>query len=434
MKPAVTVLFPVLLLVPFLLRSAGAAPSAPDLLLLVVDSLRPDYVGCYGQTLPTTPGIDAFAASGTRFGKAFASGPWTQPSVMSLFTSVPPDRHGRVTPTAIHATNVVTLTEALRAAGYQTVGITANPMSHRRYGFARGFEHYDDYSVGIDPDSDLLDVAAKAAAKTSCDATVTRLAEDWLRRRDPDRPLFLFLFYMDPHWDYLPPPPYNRMFTDDPVPPLRNIHTLGRTFVPPAARERIRAAYAGEIRYTDDCVARLLATLSTTPRADATAVALCADHGESFWERGLTGHGNNLHEEELHVPLAIRPPASLKSPAGAVVDTQVGLIDLAPTFLDLAGVPPPSGWEGTSLRPFLEGGSVPERPIVLDTRVAGGHLRGVRTASWKVVAKPPFEAPSEVYDLAADPGETRNLVASDGTFPPAVAPLLPLLKPGAGAK
>jgi arylsulfatase A-like enzyme len=404
----------------------STAPSAPDILLVVIDSLRADYLGCYGQTLPTTPVIDALAASGVRFNNAIASAPWTEPSIMTVFTSLPPDRHGLVLSTVPFVTNGTTLAECLSQAGYQTVGITANPSTHRRRGFARGFDHYDDYTVAMDPGGDLALAAAQAAAQTATGATVTRLAEDWLRRRDPAKPLFLFLHYMDPHWDYVPPAAYCRLFTDDPVPPLRKIYMLGKTFVPPLARKRIRAAYAGEIRYTDDCIGRLLDAIRATPRSSAMAVALCGDHGEAFWEHGCVGHGNNFHEEEIHVPLIIRPPGP--PAAGAVVPGQVGLIDLAPTLVDIAGVKPSPDWEGISLRPLLTGGAVLSRPVVLDNRIQGGHIRGVRTSTFKVIGRPPFDAPCEVYDLVADPGETNNLVGSVRGIPPTATSLIPLLR------
>lgn len=402
------------------------ASTAPDIVLVIIDSLRADAVGCYGQPLPTTPVIDSLAASGTRFERAYSSAPWTLPSIMSLFTSLSPDRHRLVLPSVPVSTNVTTLAEYLRKTGYQTIGITANPVTHRRYGFSRGFDYYDDFSVVTEPGDDISQAAKSAAVQVATSTAVTRLAEDWLRRRDPGRPLFLFLHYMDPHWDYLPPAPYGRLFTDDPVPALRNIQVLGNTFVSPPARQRIRAAYAGEIRFTDDSMGRLLEAIKATPRASSTVVALCGDHGEAFWEHGYAGHGNNIYDEELHVPLIIRAPGSLG--AGVVVPDQVGLIDLAPTLVDIAGVKPPTAWEGTSLKPCLTGARPPFRPLVLDNRVKGGHTRGLRTPAFKVIGRPPFDVLSEIYDLAVDPAETNNLVVSPGGIPPAAASLIPLLR------
>jgi len=407
-----------------------AAPSQPDLCVVLVDSLRPDHLGCYGYERDTSPAIDAFAAGAVRFDQAIASGSWTQPSIMSMMTSVPADVHQRVHWGRPHSTNVVTLAETLQKAGYQTVGLVANPMTNRKYGFARGFDFYDDYSLTGAPDATTGDIARQTAQG----AKLTRIAQDWIeRRRDPEKPLFLFVLYIDVHWDYLPPPPFNRMFAPDPVPPPRDIWNLGRKSVPEAARRRSVAAYDGEIRYTDGCISNLLAAIEASPRGKDTVVVFCSDHGESFWERGVASHGNALHEEELRVPLVIRPARGDGEPAPPrVVSEQVSLIDLAPTLADLAGVPAPTNWVGRSLAPALRGETLPEVPVVLDNRIGddGAVLRGVRTSRWKVVAGPPHDRPDELYDLRADPAETNNLLRAGGfALPPEVEALVPLLKP-----
>ena len=402
----------------------------PDFCVVLVDSLRPDHLGCYGYERDTSPAVDAFAAGAVRFDQAIASGSWTQPSIMSMMTSVPADVHRRVHWGRPHSTNVVTLAETLQKAGYQTVGLVANPMTNRKYGFARGFDFYDDWSLTGAPDAPTGDIARQTAQG----AKLTRLAKDWIeKRRDPEKPLFLFVHYIDVHWDYLPPPPFNRMFAPDPIPPPRDIWNLGRASVPEAARRRSVAAYDGEIRYTDSCISNLLATLESSPRGKDTIVVICSDHGESFWERGVASHGNALFDEELHVPLIIRPDCGDGAPApGRIVTQQVGLIDLAPTLTDLVGVPAPTNWVGRSLTRSLRGKTLPEVPIVLDNRIGddGAILRGVRTSRWKVLAGPPHDRPTELYDLRADPAETNNLLrAGDFALPPEVEALVPLLKP-----
>ncbi len=408
--------------------AACAEPPRPDFCVVLVDSLRPDHLGCYGYGRDTSPAIDAFAAGAVRFEQAIASGSWTQPSIMSMMTSVPADVHQRAHWDRPHSTNVVTLAETLRGAGYQTVGLVANAMTDRKFGFARGFDFYDDWSLTGGPDATMGDVARQTAQG----AKLTRLAQDWIgKRRDPEKPLFLFVLYMDVHWDYLPPPPFNRMFAPDPVPPPRGVWSLDGKSVPEAVRRRTLAAYDGEIRYTDGCISNLLATIDASPRGKDTVVVFCSDHGESFWERGVASHGNALHEEELRVPLVIRPAPGGAPASGRVVPGQVGLVDLAPTLADLAGVPAPTNWAGRSLAPALRGEPLPEVPIVLDNRIGagGGILRGVRTSRWKVVANPPHDKPTELYDLLADPAETNNLVRAEFAVPPEVEAVVPLLKP-----
>ena len=154
-----------------------------DICIILVDSLRPDHLGCYGYERDTSPAVNAFAKGAMRFTQAIASGSWTQPSIMSMMASVPADVHQRVHWGRPHSTNVVTLAETLQKAGYQTVGLVANPMTNRKYGFARGFDFYDDWSLTGAPDAPTGDIARQTAQG----AKLTRLAKDWIeKRRDPE--------------------------------------------------------------------------------------------------------------------------------------------------------------------------------------------------------------------------------------------------------
>ena len=404
--------------------AGDSAAMPPDIVLVVVDSLRADHLGCYGCARPTSPAIDAFAASAVRYEFACPSSSWTQPSIMSLFTSLPPESHGRNGTDSRHDPDVPTLAGELAALGYETVAVTANPMVHRRYGFARGFSHYDDYSVFMDVGGD----ASKAAGKSAMDPLVTRLAAARLARRDPAKPLFLFVLYMDPHWDYIPRHPHDAAFgVEGYASPF--IPGLSGKPVAPAEADRVVRAYDAEIRGTDDAFAGLLRAIAESPSADRTAIVLCADHGESFWEhRDATGHGNDLYDEELRVPLVVRPPAGVLFTPGLAVAGQAALVDIAPTLVRLAGGAPPASWIGRDLRSSFVSGVAPTAPVVLDERIGGRHRRGVRDGRWKLIADPPFDAPSEAYDLQADPGERSNLAGS-GPLPPGAARLVPLLKP-----
>lgn len=404
---------------------ADPAARPPDIVLVVVDSLRADHLGCYGYTRPTSPAIDAFAATAVRYEFACASSSWTLPSVMSLFTSLPPELHGRTGPESRHDPDAPTLAGELAALGYETAAITANTMVHRRYGFARGFSRYDDYSVFFDLGGDI----ALSAGKPGRDDAVTRLAALRLARRDPSKPLFLLVFYMDPHWDYVPRHPHDAAF---------GVEGYASPFIPgisgrpaiPGEADRIVRAYDAEIRGADDAFAGLLRALDARPSAGRTAVVLLADHGESFWEhRDATGHGNDLYDEELRVPLLVRPPAGTPFTPGLAVAGQAALVDVAPTLLRLAGGVPPASWTGRDLRASFVSGAAPAAPVILDKRTEGRHRRGVRDGRWKLIADPPFDAPAELYDLAADPGETLNLVADGRPPPPEAARLVPLLKP-----
>jgi len=407
----------------------GEAPSRPDILFVLIDSLKASHVGCYGYSRDTTPNIDRFVREEGcfLFETVIPGGSWTMPAVMTLFTALPVDGHRRVMPNLPHNREAVTLAEALRAAGYETVGVTANAMTNRRFGYGRGFDVWDDYSATQPPDANVERIASGYAKG----GALTRMGLGRLKRRDPKKPLFLFLFYMDPHWDFWPPPPYDMKFAAPDGGPIRNAWALPAAKATPDIRRRTVDAYDGEIAYCDFAVSNLLASVMATPRGSDTIVVIAGDHGESFWERGFAGHGNNLHDGELKVPLIVRVPKScgLKA-AGGVVKGQVGGLDVAPTILDLAGVPAPGSWEGRSLKGAMETGASDGRPVVSETRVRDGlWQRSVRTDRWKVIAIGDFERPVEVYDLVADPGETNNLVRVGHALPGEVQTLSRLLTP-----
>lgn len=407
----------------------GAGPSRPDILFVLVDSLKASHVGCYGYARDTTPNLDRFVREEGCFWfeTVIPGGSWTMPAVMTLFTALSVDGHRRVLPSLPHDREAVTLAEALRAAGYATVGITANAMTNRRFGYGKGFDVWDDYSATLPPDAGVERIASGYARG----GALTRMGLGRLRRRDPERPLFLFLFYMDPHWDFWPPPPYDMKFAAPGGGPIRNAWALPAAKATPDIRRRTLDAYDGEIAYCDFAVSNLLAAVAATPRWNDTLVVIAGDHGESFWERGFSGHGNDLHDGELKVPLILRVPkgCGLKA-AGGVVKGQVGGLDVAPTVLDLAGVPVPGSWEGRSLRRAMESGVSDGRPVVAETRVRDGlWQRAVRTGRWKVIAIDDFERPDEVYDLVADPGETNNLVRAGRSLPQEVRNLMRHLKP-----
>ena len=399
----------------------------PDILFVLIDSIKASHLGCYGYGRNTTPNIDRFAkAECVRFETVIPGGSWTVPAVMTLFTSLTADEHRRVMPNLPHNEKAVTLAETLRGAGYATVGITANGMVCGRFGYGKGFDSWDDYSAALPPEVGMVG-AASGYARGS---VLTRMGLNRLKRRDPAKPLFLFLFYMDPHWDFNPPPPYTARFSKTGEHPPKNAWMLPAKRATERIRRQTADAYDGEIAYCDNAISNLLASVAATPRWNDTVVVIAGDHGESFWERGFAGHGNHLYDEELKVPLMIRVPKSRALKPGTVVKGQVGGIDLAPTLLDLAGVPVPSSWKGRSLVPAMERGTSDGCPVVTETRVrARLWQRAVRTDRWKVIAIDDFTKPVEVYDLVADPGETNNLVRAGAPLPKEAQDLVPHLKP-----
>ena len=400
----------------------AAEPARPSIILVVVESLRRDHVGCYGYGRATTPALDRFAAEGAQFRDAVAASSWTMPSVMSLFTSQPPALHGVTTAQRSAGAGIVTLAAELRRAGYQTAGITANPMLHGRFGFAQGFDFYDDYTIVFDAGLDMLEESGlRTANDRPTGEETTRLALAWLNgKRDPARPFFLFLFYFDPHYDYLPPAPYDGMFV-----PAGNrsgqtgagIYELLHKAVGGEDREKLIGLYDGEIRYTDEHVGRLLEAVAELGILDATAVVVTGDHGEEFWEHGSGGHGRTLFDEVVRVPLLVRYPARIR--AGTKVGAQVSHLDLMPTLLALAGVAVPTQCAGRSLLPLLEGelatkedgSALAGRPMFLETEVEGPLQRGARTPTQKIV-RFMAQGSAALYSLADDPGEQHDLAGT----------------------
>ena len=399
----------------------------PDILFVLIDSIKASHLGCYGYGRDTTPNIARFAkAECVRFETVIPGGSWTIPAVMTLFTSLPADEHRRVMPNLPHDGKAVTFAETLRGAGYATVGITANGMVSHRFGYGKGFDLWDDYSATLPPEAGMM----KAASGYAKGMALTKMGLNRLKRRDPAKPLFLFLFYMDPHWDFYPPLPYDRMFDSTGKGPIRNAWAMKADKVTPEIRRRTLDAYDGEIAYCDNAISNLLASVAAMPRWNDTVVVIAGDHGESFWERGFASHGNHLYDEELKVPLMIRVPKNRGLKLGGVVKGQVGGIDLAPTLLDLAGVPVPPSWKGRSLVSAMERGVSDGRPVVTETRVRDNlWQRAVRTDRWKVIAIDDFTKPVEAYDLVADPGETNNLVRAGAPLPKEAEDLVPYLKP-----
>ncbi len=373
---------------------AGAGPPArvepvepASLLLVTLDTTRADHLGCYGATFAATPRLDALAAGGVRFERALAPAPITLPSHATMLTGLVPRRHGvRANSRFPLGPEPPVLAEALAAAGYRTAAFVSSAVLDRRAGLERGFAHYDDtVRVG---DRRAFNYEERAASQT-VDAVLARLPE-------LEPPFLLWVHLFDPHLPYVPPEPFRSRFADRP--------------------------YDGEIAFADAQFGRLLDAVRR--RAGPLLVAVAGDHGESLGEHDEDGHGVFLYQSTQRVPLILAGPGV---PAGRVVERNVGLVDLAPTLLELLGLVALEGIDGVSLRPLLEAdaadGTGP--PYELESffpRLSYGWspLRALVHGRWKYV-----EAPEpELYDLGADPGERRNLVAERGRIARRLARML----------
>ncbi len=393
------------------LLAAACGPPRPDILLLSLDTLRRDAVGVYAPGRPSsTPNLDAFAAGAVRFARAFVPLPFTLPSHMSLFTGVHPDVHGVWHRHARLSPRLQTLPERLRGAGYATLGVVTNAWMKEEYGFGRGFDHYE----RLEPGSFYAE-------------RVNQRALELLDGRGDDpRPVFLFLHYLDAHsdWQILPydsPPRFQagldlaRAEREFCAPEAGSCATRfllradrARQELPPALLAKLHALYGRGVRYLDDELGRLFAALDARGFLDPALVVVSSDHGEEFREHGRFGHAQT-YDETIAVPLLIRFPRGRH--AGRVVEEVVETLDLLPTLADTLGLPPPEPAQGESLLPLLRG-SGPAAAFALSRDKDVRTRYALRTGGFKLIYDP-ASASAELYDLANDPGETRNRAGED---------------------
>ena len=364
------------------LAPACNEPAPPDLnvLLLTVDTLRADHLEPYGYGRPTSPGLDAFAETARVFDRAQATSSWTLPGLASLFTGHYTSTHGCWRFDSRLDDSFHTLAEILRDAGYDTAAVASHVFLGTDYGLHQGFVHYDE---------DLVHSVAASHRAISSPA-VTEKGLRFLEHKAAmaaEGPWFLWLHYFDPHDVYQAHEGYAETF----------------------GAERDVDLYDGEIAFTDAHLARVLEAVDRLGLADDTLVVFTADHGEEFGDHGGEKHGHTLYRELVRVPLLIRAPGF---PPGRS-DSLVSGVDLLPTVLELAGLRPPLPVVGRSLVPELRGEDPGEGAVLAELRLQPEQqLEGVLQGDWKLIVDRRGDERS-LYDLGADPGETRDLLAEE---------------------
>ena len=455
------------------LAACAKQAERPNVLLVTVDTLRADHVGCYGYERDTTPHLDALAAEGLRFTRAGSPRAKTTPAMASLMTGAYPHEHGVRDLASPLQGEAPLLAEAMRRGGYRTGAVVGNwVLGDSRAGLARGFDLWSEWLpdvVGVPPHD-----APQRGARSLTDGALVALGlaeppddpafEPRRALARGDRPWFLWLHYMDPHGAYAPPEDA-RVFERDEVEllPVYDEDALPRTQpphppriadynIPPEARladggvdvARVRDLYDGEIRYVDRELGRLFDALRAADLLDRTLVVVTADHGESLGEhRYWFEHGMYPYENTCRVPLVVRTPRTGDAaPPVGLRDGEVSLVDLAPTLLDWLDLPPLGRAEavpprGRSRRALLEADGGPPTPIFCEKveraeRAGVVQSKAVRLGDWKLIrryAARDDPARSEVrelvllgeelFDLARDPLEGANLIEE----PPQGAPL-----------
>lgn len=392
-----------------------------NVLMIVVDTLRADHLGCYGYERETSPNIDKLAKQGVLFERCYSTSSWTLPAVASLLSSKPPARHGATGWTDKVAADVPWLPSVLQERGYHTMAVTSNPFLTKKHGFDRGFDQFDSESVIASAQWSFprLKSKYKALVLASTSATATRRSMELLNKRPENEPFFMMLHYMDPHADYVPPEPFNTKFTGDYEGNLSG-HVQSENIgpdIPGKAQKHIKALYDGEIAHVDRYIGQVLDHLEALDIRDQTAVIVTADHGEELLDHGQWGHGRTLYEEVIRVPLIIDWPGDEAS--GHRVSAPVSLLDLPPTVLNGLDKQVPKAMDGRDLSPALQGGEVSEEQTLTASTSLGAPLHAVIRGDKKIIAEitggsSPTLRNSEFYDLSKDP-EEQEPQASEAT-------------------
>ncbi len=361
--------------------------------LVSIDTLRADYVGCYGAARARTHTLDGLAARGARFETAIAPTPLTLPSHASLLTALDPPRHGVHHNASFRLPDgIPTLAERFRDGGYATAAFVATVVLDRRYGLERGFDVYDD-RMQYRRTTPVAGGHGERRADRVVDAALA-----WLERA-PDR-FFVWLHLYDPHANYEPPPEYRpRSARPPPDPAAVGFFDAVRLGAPPL--------YAGEIAFADAELGRFLEAVAARFGEAGTLVVATSDHGESLGEHGELTHSLGVYDVTQRVPLLMAGPGV---PRASLVSAPVRLVDVAPTLLASAGLPPLPDASGSDLGPWLRGerddaGEAYVETLATYLDFGWSPVLGLRSARYKYLRS----TRPELYDLLEDPGETRNL-------------------------
>ncbi|MCX6571286.1 MAG: sulfatase-like hydrolase/transferase [Candidatus Aminicenantes bacterium] len=349
-----------------------------NVILITVDTLRADKVGCYGNANVATPTMDAFAARGIRYERCISQTPLTLPSHTTIMTGTLPIFHGvRDNGGFVVPSELVTMAEVFKAKGYDTAAFVAAYVLDSKWGLNQGFDTYfDKFDLSRFEKISLGEVQRPANE-------VIDEALGWLEKKKAGK-FFAWIHLYDPHTPYAPPEPFKSQYAQNP--------------------------YLGEISYTDTQLARLWDFLGRNGLRDNLFLVFASDHGESLGEHEETTHGFFVYQSALHVPLIIATP--FPELQGRTSSQTVGLVDVMPTVCEMAGIPVPAEVQGRSLVPsFFSPGAATDRLAYSETFYPRYHygwsdLRSVQDGRFKLILAPV----PELYDLDRDPGEEKNLV------------------------
>jgi arylsulfatase A-like enzyme len=387
----------------------------PNVVLVVIDTLRADHVSHFGYERLTAPALDDLKAHSTIFTRCFSTAPWTGPSVASLLTGFSTVRHRANAHGAKLGAEAITLPEVLLARGWDTIGISFNPHVSTKTGLNQGFADFDEFQRAATAYPDIAEMVSRG--------------RPWLERA-PVGPFFLYLHPMNVHGPYRVPQEHQSILLGQP--PSREFHYRGRRMLAMMRKKQIplrddvEASYLQSlmdqydtaIRYTTDKLAEIFDLLKSSGRYDPSLIVVTSDHGEELFEHGGFSHGYSLHREVLHVPLYVKLPYQREA---RTVATRVSLVDLYPTVLEALGIEIDHTVDGRSLMPLLREGSRrvkvnDTQPLLQQTtwksRCVG---RAITSGRYKLIDLERnyrgLRNQIQLYDLVADPEEMRNLAA-----------------------
>lgn len=400
---------------------SGRTGPPQYVILIIMDAVRPDHLGCYGYERGTSPRIDDLAARGVLFEGAVSQAPWTLPSVATMLSSTFPSQHGarrREGRNVPLKTGENTFVEVLAASGYRTCAMSTAKLYTPSLGLKQGFD--ESYVIGGDKD-----VLEKIAAMELAGAAI-----DWLRRNSSEK-CFILIHHYDTHYPYRASaacinrfdPEYNGeyrlRFGDSSLRILKKarIGRLSEVGLTQGDMRHIKALYDCEIVRTDSSVGALVDSLDAWGRLDRAMIIITADHGEEFLEHGSIDHGQTVYDESLRVPLIMFAPSCVE--AGRSVSEQVGLIDIGPTILQSAGIDVPAHFEGRSLMSFMSDrfesnendvrpGGLPYSCYLAESIAHRPEKKALRCPPYKLIFDP-FFGTTELYNIETDPEETEDL-------------------------
>jgi arylsulfatase A-like enzyme len=361
--------------------AAGAQKAAWNVLLITMDTTRADRIGCYGYGAAATPQIDALAAGGIRFARAYSPVPLTLPAHSSILTGKYPYAHHVRNNGYYHLTpDQTTLAEILKAKGFTTSAFVASFTVDSRFGLDQGFDIYDDTF-------DSRQVLKNFRSERPADQVASAFLGGF--RMNAEKRFFCWVHFYDPHLPYSPPAPFDREFQAHP--------------------------YDGEIAFMDQEIGRIVRSLEERNLLKTTLIILAGDHGEALGEKKEIDHGLYIYESTIRVPLIFYGPSPL--PRGIVVNSRVRLIDILPTVLGLLDVKIPKNISGQNLVPYIRGTRTEDLPSYAETfypreNYGWSELYGLAEGPWKYIRAPK----PELYDLAADPAEENNLIHQETRF------------------